>query len=517
MGLGERFVARLPRYCAVAPKIFYSTNGIGGDAFDSDDVKSEADEFVSDQQSNFEQEASSGQAQSQAAETPNSGNRGNGSSQSYNSSDYESGESVPLEQMLKNFDTELDSEGTHKENPRYQRYIKHYEKNAKEARELSESWTTGVDQVHGERKIKQMRDFHRHKMLIQTGRTRDVFSNNGKPIWTHEPDYEPDYLPRLGDISDASEWVSGGSESGTDYDELMERENPSKYESLKNYRSPYWATRKQLEHQRGENEEEFNTGKWDEQNFTQRMAENAPDEAAGDDNEASGGTSGSDSVAGLESQMSHGTTSGREQKYKSTTEDCPTDTLDELDLTREPLPRLEHETETRSDILHNTLIRVGRHTKVTAGGRFSSSSALVIIGNGDGVGGLGYGKGETISDCLVAALKDAKKKLTVIHRVDNSVSYQSKQKYCRSRVYVWPLAKKMGTRGAYKHQNLMDMFGLTDIRIKTFGRRTDHNIYKALLRCLETSETPEMAARRRGKKVWDINKYWRVNNRNRAY
>jgi len=167
--------------------------------------------------------------------------------------------------------------------------------------------------------------------------------------------------------------------------------------------------------------------------------------------------------------------------------------------------------------MHQMLLKTGRHCKVTTGGRIFTTSALVLVGNGDGVGGLGYGKAESFADALSLALKDAKKKLVAIHRVDNSISYQSKQKYCRARVYVWPLAKKQGIRSAYKHQTICDLFGLTDIRIKTIGRRNDHNIYKALLRCLQTSETPEMCARRRGKKVWDINKYWRVNNRARGY
>ena len=154
---------------------------------------------------------------------------------------------------------------------------------------------------------------------------------------------------------------------------------------------------------------------------------------------------------------------------------------DNLDMgSIESLPPPEHDVQYRDDFMHQMLLKTGRHCKVTTGGRIFTSSALVLVGNGDGVGGLGYGKGESFADALSAALKDAKRKLIAVARVDNSISYQSKQKYCRARVYVWPLAKKQGVRCAYKHQTICDLFGLTDIRIKTFGRRNDHNMYVPL-------------------------------------
>jgi len=185
---------------------------------------------------------------------------------------------------------------------------------------------------------------------------------------------------------------------------------------------------------------------------------------------------------------------------------------------RQSLPPHEHDAlQQDAKYMYQILVKTGRHCKVTAGGRIFSSSVLLLLGTGDGIGGLGYGKGPSYTEALNNAVRDAKKNLITINRVDESLSYQTKEKYCRARVYVWPLAKNSGIHCSFRMQEVCNLFGLTDVRIKTFGRRNPHNIYRALLNCFKTSETPEMLAKRRGKKVWDINKYWRVNNRSKAY
>ena len=59
---------------------------------------------------------------------------------------------------------------------------------------------------------------------------------------------------------------------------------------------------------------------------------------------------------------------------------------------------------------------IGRHTKVTKGGRVFSISAMVIDGNGRGTAGWGYGRGEEMSDAIIEARKDLQKRLVHIDR-----------------------------------------------------------------------------------------------------
>merc|ERR1712137_144310 len=312
-------------------------------------------------------------------------------------------------------------------------------------------------------------------------------------------------------------------ESESDIDKILaEQKSFSKYDNLgKKTTSPYFTTQRRLEQtDESDQDRKFNTKLIEE-----GLGDDGEPGEGGDDG-AEGGGGGNDVIDDDGEEENSGSDDWEPEKREphatdaptSSTEDCPSDIYDDLDLSQiKGLPPPEHDVLHRTDFMHQMLIKTGRHCKVTTGGRIFSTSALVLIGNGDGIGALGYGKAETFEAAMKAAVQDAKKKLIAIHRVDNSVSYQSKQKYCRARVYVWPLAKKQGLRGSYKQQELCDLFGLTDIRIKTIGRRNEHNVYKALLRCLQTSETPEMHAQRRGKKVWDINRYWRVNNRSKGY
>jgi len=395
----------------------------------------------------------------------------------------------------KDVDSNLD-DGELESNRRYKAYNEFYQQKL-DAMDSDIPEERGPD-IRKDRDIRGDRDYHTRRVIKQTGRTKDVekiLSLDGLP---------KNHIPKGLMVSDDSD-VETASASEFSAIETFNMESEGRIGKIKKYHSPYWMTEKQTA-------ELSDTDTSNPNNYNQFdiAGDNAMDE---EDIDGAGS-----SYSSGEGRANMGPDLSSSAYQSSSPEDFPKDPYDDIDLDKRPRPPPpEHDALGRDDIMHQMLLKTGRHCKVTTGGRIFSTSALVLIGDGNGIGGLGYGKAETFEAAMKAAVQDAKKKLIAIHRVDNSVSYQSKQKYCRARVYVWPLAKKQGLRGSYKQQELCDLFGLTDIRIKTIGRRNEHNVYKALLRCLQTSETPEMHAQRRGKKVWDINRYWRVNNRSKGY
>lgn len=515
-----------------------------------------------------------------------------------NISDYR----ITAEEM----DENLDDYGTFKDNPRYKSYIKSFEENAqkdeeKEMHELRANlFSKTGEQRQAERKLFNNRDFYRSKVLTQTGReknTKEYLKGN-----YYEPGFTQDYLPKVFEVSDDSEFDLESDQTDAEQKDIAEilYTDKSRYKNLAKYKSGYFTTTKHLYQNVVDSGDSDNVSRKINQNLDDEFqldAENEAydqedfedgDEFMGETDAAEENNKEEDDLPnekfrehreenvetpsdGMEKSTTDDESAGSNaigtddnfdgssgdpelpsdtenpvirpdlnEEFWSSTEDFPEDPHENIDFDElENVPLPENSLENRDDILHQILLKTGHHCKVTTGGRIFSSSALVLIGNGDGVAGLGYGKGEDFPAALTAAVKDAKKKLFTIYMCDNSVSYQAKQKYCRSRVYIWPLAKNMGIRGSYSQQKICDLLGLTDIRIKTHGRRNNHNVYvfyfflivlrsfflfffffysyKALIRCLQTSETPEMHARRRGKKVWDVNKYWRVHNRSKAY
>lgn len=360
----------------------------------------------------------------------------------------------------------------------------------------------------------------RFETLTRTGRKADANAH-----LKSEPGYAPDYIPKLANIDDDSDW----GYSGTEHSELDDNtQSPlANYKTsaiISNERTPKHLRRHAkspplfvdpdlvkysssdygsdspvelhgnfADELRGQ--QEVSDDELDFHSGGEPVVENESDEAEMVENQ------NVDESEGGQLELESTSESGDGENDGSDADEMLTD--DRLHAA--------------SIFTHQILIKTGQHTKVTFGGRINTLSVLLLAGNGEGVVGLGYGKGESYAIALKNAIRDATKKAIVIHRVDGTLSYQTKQKYCRSRVYVWPLAKNAGLRCSYKFQEICELIGITDVRIKTFGRRNDHNVYKALLKCLQTSETPEIAAKRRGKKIWDINKLWRVNNRTSAY
>ena len=126
---------------------------------------------------------------------------------------------------------------------------------------------------------------------------------------------------------------------------------------------------------------------------------------------------------------------------------------------------------------HRLLLNVGRHTKVTRGGRIFSISVLLLIGDGAGTGGIGYGKGETYGKAMQTAAIDAQKNCFTIDLYEGrTISNSMVHKFRRSIIYAWSLPKDRGMLCNNIFRRIAEAFGIKDIRIKSQGSRNPHNM-----------------------------------------
>jgi len=154
-------------------------------------------------------------------------------------------------------------------------------------------------------------------------------------------------------------------------------------------------------------------------------------------------------------------------------------------------------------------IDLGRHTKVTASGRIFSFSALVIIGNCNGVAGIGYGKGDSIPTAVATAERDAAKNLVTIYRYqERTIPYSIQAKYRASAVSMYATTRGSGVKGMHAVRQLCNAFGLTDISMKVRRSRNKRHVLYAVMRAVVQITPPEILAKQMGKKFIDLNKYW---------
>lgn len=164
---------------------------------------------------------------------------------------------------------------------------------------------------------------------------------------------------------------------------------------------------------------------------------------------------------------------------------------------------------TDNDFLINEVLAIGRHSNVTAGGRISSFSALVMLGTGAATAGLGRGRGETVNRAIEKATIKARKNMFSIERYRGcTISSDLSLKFKRTKVVMKAGRMGYGIKASPEMRIVLDAFGLTDVMVCTIGRKTNKQaLYRALFRGLQLGiNTPENLSRALGRKYFDIHK-----------
>jgi small subunit ribosomal protein S5 len=155
-----------------------------------------------------------------------------------------------------------------------------------------------------------------------------------------------------------------------------------------------------------------------------------------------------------------------------------------------------------SDIeLKDKLVAINRVTKVTKGGRTFSFSAIVVVGNENGVVGHGLGKAKEVTSAIAKGIDDAKKNLMKVPIVNGSVPHSQYGKFSGARVLLKPASNGTGVIAGGAMRAVLESVGVKDVLAKSQGSSNPHNVVKATMDALTQLRDARTVAQHRGIKL----------------
>ena len=148
--------------------------------------------------------------------------------------------------------------------------------------------------------------------------------------------------------------------------------------------------------------------------------------------------------------------------------------------------------------LKDRLVGVQRVTKVTKGGRTFGFSAIVVVGDENGVVGQGLGKSKEVAEAISKAVEDAKKNLVRIPINKGTLPHQQKGKYGGARVYLQPASDGTGVIAGGAVRAVLEAVGVHNVLSKSQGSSNPHNVVKATFNALKELRSANDVAQLRG-------------------
>ena len=130
------------------------------------------------------------------------------------------------------------------------------------------------------------------------------------------------------------------------------------------------------------------------------------------------------------------------------------------------------------------VVSIQRVTKVTKGGRTFSFSAIVVVGDQNGVVGYGLGKGKEVTLAITKATDNAKKQLISIPIINGTIPYEQYGKYGGAKVFIRPASGGTGVIAGGAMRSIIEAVGIKDILAKSKGSTNPHNLVKATVEAL---------------------------------
>ena len=148
--------------------------------------------------------------------------------------------------------------------------------------------------------------------------------------------------------------------------------------------------------------------------------------------------------------------------------------------------------------LQDHLVGVQRVTKVTKGGRAFGFSAIVVVGDGNGVVGQGLGKSKDVASAIAKAIEDAKKNLVRIPIINQTLPHEQKGKFGGAKVFLKPASHGTGVIAGVAVRAVLESVGVHDVLSKSQGSSNPHNVVKATFDALLQLRSASMIAKERG-------------------
>ena len=148
--------------------------------------------------------------------------------------------------------------------------------------------------------------------------------------------------------------------------------------------------------------------------------------------------------------------------------------------------------------LKDRLVAINRVTKVTKGGRTFSFAAIVVVGDGNGIIGLGLGKASEVTAAIAKGVEAAKKELIKVPVLKGTIPHEQTARYGGAEVFMKPAAPGTGVVAGGAMRAVLESVGITDVLAKSKGSSNPHNLVKATLKALSEMRDAKMVAQNRG-------------------
>ena len=154
--------------------------------------------------------------------------------------------------------------------------------------------------------------------------------------------------------------------------------------------------------------------------------------------------------------------------------------------------------------LSEKVVALNRVSKTVKGGRVMKFSALVVVGNGNGIVGFGLGKSSEVPDAIRKGIEDAKKNLVKISLAGTTIPHEVTGIFGAGKVLMRPAPEGTGVIAGGAVRAVMEAVGIRNICAKCLRSNNPQNVVKAAMAGLMSLRTPEQVAAIRGKSVEEI-------------
>lgn len=148
--------------------------------------------------------------------------------------------------------------------------------------------------------------------------------------------------------------------------------------------------------------------------------------------------------------------------------------------------------------LKDRLVAINRVTKVTKGGRTFTFSAIVVVGNEDGIVGWGLGKANEVTTAIAKGVEAAKKNLVKVPVLKGTIPHEQWAKFGGAEVLIKPASHGTGVKAGGAMRAVLESVGIKDVLAKSKGSSNPHNLVKATIEALSELRDPLTIAQNRG-------------------